>query len=76
MTDSKILQQKLNLEDSVLDEKEKEQFLDKTNDFHDVFSLQDEIGYIEVHFRLKEDYSERNRYIRMLRYNSKRVDQL
>ena len=44
MTDAEILRQKLNLEDSLLDEKEKEEFLTKPDDFHDVFSLRDEIG--------------------------------
>ena len=56
MTDAEILRQKLNLEDSLLDEKGKEEFLIKTGDFHDVFSLRDEIGtcpFIEVHLRLK-----------------------
>ena len=56
MTDAEILRQKLNLEDSLLDEKGKEEFLTKTNNFHDVFSLRDEIGtcpFIEVHLKLK-----------------------
>ena len=44
MTDAEILRQKLNLEDSLLDKKEKEEFLTKTDDFHDVFSLRDEKG--------------------------------
>ena len=39
MTDSEILQQKLNSGDSVLDEKGKGEFLDKTDDFHDVFEM-------------------------------------
>ena len=43
MTDAKILRHKLNLEDSLLDEKGKEEFLTKTDDFHDIFSLRDEI---------------------------------
>ena len=58
MTDTEILRQKLNLEDSLLDEEEKEEFLTKTDDFHDVFSLRDEIGtcpFIEVHLRLKDE---------------------
>ena len=41
--DAEILRQKLNLEDSLLDEKGKEEFLTKTDDFHDAFSLRDEI---------------------------------
>ena len=44
MTDAEILRHKLNLEDSLLDEKGKEEFLTKTDDFHDVFSLRDEKG--------------------------------
>ena len=43
MTDAEILRLKLNLEDSLLDENGKEEFLTKTDDFHDVFSLSDEI---------------------------------
>ena len=57
MTDAKILRQ-LNLEDSLLDEKGKEEFLTKTDDFHGVFSLGDKIGtcpFIEVHLRLKDE---------------------
>ena len=56
MTDAEILRHKLNLEDSLLDDKE--EFLTKTDDFHDVFSLRDEIGtcqFIEVHFMLKDE---------------------
>ena len=48
---------KLNLKDSVLDEKGKEEFLDKEQ-FTDVFSLRDEIGtcpFIEVHLKLKDE---------------------
>ena len=58
MTDAEILRQKLNLEDSLLAKKGKEDFLTKTNDFHDVFSLRDEIGtclFMEVHLRLKDE---------------------
>ena len=40
MTDAEILRQKLNLEDSLLDKKGKEEFLTKTDDFHDIFRLQ------------------------------------
>ena len=52
MTDKEILQMELNLKDSVLDEKGKEEFL------ADVFSLRDEIGtcpFIEVHLKLKDE---------------------
>ena len=58
MTDKEILQMKLNLKDSVLDEKEKEEFLMKVEQFTDVFSLRDEIGtcpFIEVHLKLKDE---------------------
>ena len=58
MTDAKILRLKLNLEDSLLDDKGKEEFLTKTDDFHDVFSLRDKIGkcrFIEVHLKLKDE---------------------
>ena len=58
MTDAKILRHKLNLEDSLLNDKGKEEFLTKTDDFHDVFSLRDEIGtcpFIEVHLKLKDE---------------------
>ena len=43
MTDAEILRMKLNLADSALDEKGKEDFLVKTDNFHDVFSLRVEI---------------------------------
>ena len=58
MTYVEILSQKLNLEDSLLDKKGKEEFLTKTNNFHNVFSLRDEIGtcpFIEVHLKLKDN---------------------
>ena len=44
MTNAEIQREKLNLEDSLLDEEGKEEFLTKTDDFHDVFGLRDEIG--------------------------------
>ena len=49
---------KLNLKDSVLNEKEKEEFLMKVEQFTDVFSLRDEIGtcpFIEVHLKLNDE---------------------
>ena len=49
---------KLNLKDSVLDEKGKEEFLEKVEQFTDLFSLRDEIGtcpFIEVHLKLKDE---------------------
>ena len=46
---------KLNLKDSILNEKEKEEFLTKVEEFTNVFSLRDEIGpFIEVHLKLKD----------------------
>ena len=41
-----------------LNEKQKEEFLAKLDDFHDVFSLRDAIGtcpFIEVHLKLKDE---------------------
>ena len=58
MTDSEILQMKLNLKDSVLDEKCKEEFLTNIEQFTDIFSLRDKIGtcpFIEVHLKLKDE---------------------
>ena len=58
MTDNEILCMKLNLKDSVLDEKDKEEFLTKVEQLTDVFSLRDEIGtcpFIEVHLKLKDE---------------------
>ena len=58
MTDAEILLMKLNLFDCTLDDKGKEEFLAKINNFHDVFSLRDEIGicpFIEVHLKLKDE---------------------
>ena len=48
MTDTKILRHKLNLEDSLLDDTGKEEFLMKGDDFHDVFSLRDEIEHAHL----------------------------
>ena len=41
-----------------IDDKQKEEFLTKLENFHDVFSLRDEIGtfpFIEVHLKLKDE---------------------
>ena len=49
---------KLDLAECSLDDKQKEEFLTKLYDFHDVFSLRDEIGtcpFIEVHLKLKDE---------------------
>ena len=58
MTDAEILRHKPNLEDSLLDGKGKEEFLTKTDDFYDIFSLRDKIGtcpFIEVHLKMKDE---------------------
>ena len=44
ITDVEILRHKLNLDDSLLYDNGKEEFLTKTDDFHGVFSVRDEIG--------------------------------
>ena len=48
----------LNLKDSVLDEKGKEEFLTNIEQFTYIFSLRDKIGtcpFIEVHLKLKDE---------------------
>ena len=58
MTDAEILRHKLNLEDSLLVDKGKEEFLTKIDYFHDVFSLRNKIGtcsFLEVHLKLKDE---------------------
>ena len=58
MIDKEILHMKLNFTDSVLNEKGKEEFLEKLEQFTDVFSLRDEIGtcpFIAVHLKLKDE---------------------
>ena len=58
MTDSEILRMKLNLKDSMLDKKGKEEFLKNIEQFTDIFSLRDEIGtcsFTEVHLKLKDE---------------------
>ena len=58
MTDLEILRMKLNFKDSILDKKEKEEFLKNVVQFTDIFSLRDEIGtcpFIEVHLKLKDE---------------------
>ena len=58
MADTEILQMKLNLKDSVLEEKGKEEFLTNVEQFMDIFSLRDEIGtcaFIEVHLKLQDE---------------------
>ena len=57
MTDSKILRMKLNLKDSMLDEKGKEEFYKNIEQFTNIFILSNEIGtcpFIEVHLKLKD----------------------
>ena len=56
MTDAEILRMKLNL--CSLNDKQKEKFLTKLDDFHDVFNLRDEIStcpFIKVHLKLKDE---------------------
>ena len=58
MTDAEILRMKLNLTECSLNDKQKKEFLTKLDDFHDVFSLRDEIGtcpFIKVHLKLKDE---------------------
>ena len=58
MTLSEILRMKLNLNDSELDEKGKEDFLKNVEQFHDIFSLRVEIGtcpFIQEHLKLKDE---------------------
>ena len=58
MTNAEILRMKLNLTKCSLDDKQKEEFLTKLDDFHDVFSLRDEIAtcsFIQVHLKLKDE---------------------
>ena len=57
MTDAEILRMKPNLADCALYKKGKEEILAKTDNFHDVFSLRDEIGtcpFIKEHLKLKD----------------------
>ena len=62
MTDDRLQMQKylkikLNLPEYSLDDKQKEEFLTKLDDFHNVFSLRDEIGtcpLIKVHLKQKD----------------------
>ena len=57
MTDAEILRMKLNLTECSLDDKQKEEFLTKLDDFYDVLSFRDEIGtcpFIKVHLKLKD----------------------
>ena len=58
MTDAEKLRMKLNLTECSLDNKQKEEFLTKLDNFHNVFSLRDDIGtclFIEVHLKLKDE---------------------
>ena len=58
MTDTKILQMKLNLKDSVSDKKGTEEFLTNIEQFTDIFCLRDKKGtcpFIEVHLKLKDN---------------------
>ena len=70
---------KLNLKDSVLDEKEKEEFLTKVEQFTDVFSLRDEKRKVErqntilcktisYERRTEESHTKRNGQTRAFRH--------
>ena len=48
MTDAEILRMKLNLTECLLNDKQKEEFLTKLDNFHDVFSLRDD-RYMSIH---------------------------
>ena len=54
MTDAEILRMKLDLADSALDNKGKEDCLAKADNFHDVFSVIGTCPFIEVHLKLKD----------------------
>ena len=46
------------MDDATLNDKQTEEFLAKLDDYHDVFSLRDEIGtcpFIEVQLKLKDE---------------------
>ena len=51
MTDSEILRMKLNLKDSILDEKGKEEFPKNVEQFIDIFSLRDEMPFYRGTFK-------------------------
>ena len=58
MTDVEILRMKLKLTECSLNDKQKEEFLTKLDDFHNIFSVRDEMGmcpFIEVHLKLKDE---------------------
>ena len=58
MTDAEILRMKLNLTECSLNDKQKEEFLTKLDNCHNVFSLRDKIGtcpFLEVHLKLKDE---------------------
>ena len=57
MTTQKAVHSRQGIGTAQLDDKKKEEFLTKLDDFHDVFSFRDEIGtcpFIEVHLKLKD----------------------
>ena len=58
MTDKEILDKHINLKDSCLDEKEREQVLKMLYEYKDIFSLRDEIGTcpnIEVNIEVTDN---------------------
>ena len=58
MTDMEVLKLKVKLHDSILDEKQREDFYKIIYDNRDVFSMRDEIGtcpQIQVHLKLQDE---------------------
>ena len=58
MTDMEVLKLKVKLHDSILDEKQKEDFYKIIYDNRDVFSMRDEIGtcpQIQIHLKLQDE---------------------
>ena len=84
MTDKEILQMKLNLKDSILGKKGKEEFLGKVKQFTDVFSLRDEIGTcpfilcktLPNERRTEESHTKEDGQTQTFRNYSKRTDLL
>ena len=73
MTDKEILRMKLNLKDSILNEKEKEDFLMKVEQFTDVFSLRDEIAL--VHLRSTSETKRQNTILCKTLSNERRTEE-
>ena len=74
MTDKEILQMKLNLKDSILNEKEKEEFLMKVEQFTDVFSLKRRDRYLSIH-RSTSEIKRRNTILCKTLSNERRTEE-